>query len=219
MTMDAKPIGYIRCALGGKFGAPRQSGLVPELKGEIHFTDGFRRSEALRGLEDFEYIWLLWEFSENRDCQFHATVRPPRLGGNARLGVFATRSPYRPNAIGLSSVRLEGVDFEKCVLHISGADLVDGTPILDIKPYIPYTDAHPDARAGFTEDSPWHGINVIFQDEKKNGFTPEEVEAIVKLISLDPRPRYQKDTDRIYAMTFAGRDIRFRVEEDTAYIL
>ena len=217
--METKPIAHIRCALSGKFGAPRQSGLVPGLKGEIHFTDEFRRSEAIRGIEDFEYLWLLWEFSENRECNAHTTVRPPRLGGNTRMGVFATRSPYRPNPIGLSSVRLEYVDYDNCVLHVSGADLIDGTPILDIKPYIPYTDSHADAKAGFTDTSVWKTVKVIFPDEMKNGFTPEEGEAIEKLISLDPRPRYQNNPERMYVMTFSGKDIRFRVDGDTAYIL
>jgi len=207
-----KTIATYHCALKGKFGAPRQSGLVPELQGKIHFSDQYKRLEALRGLEDFDYLWLIWSFSENRDNCFHPTVRPPRLGGNTRLGVFATRSPYRPNPIGLSSVRLESIDFENCILHVSGADLIDGTPILDIKPYLPYSDSHPDAHAGFTDSSQWQSLEVVFSDELKKGFTPSEVEALIKILSLDPRPKYQDDPERIYALTFSGRNIRFRVD-------
>lgn len=217
--MTVKPIAIYHSALEGKFGAPRQSGLVPELKGEIRFCEEYRRSEALRGLEGFDYIWLIWGFSENRDDVFRPTVRPPRLGGNTRLGVFATRSPYRPNPLGLSSVHIESIDFEKCVICVSGADLIDNTPIFDIKPYIPYADAHPDAQAGFTELSEWNCLGVNFPEELKKDFTAGEVEALVKLLSLDPRPKYQDDPERIYALTFSGRDIRFRVEADQVIVL
>ena len=220
--METKVIAHIRSALSGKFGAPRQSGLVEELKAEIHFTPGFRKSEALRGLEGFDYVWLLWEFSQNRipDVDdFRATVRPPRLGGNTRMGVFATRSPYRPNAIGLSCVRLEKVDFDRCILLVRGADLVDGTPILDIKPYISYTDAHSEARCGFTDDTGWKPLKVIIPEERKNDFTREEAEALEKLLSLDPRPRYQDDRERVYGLTFSGREVKFRVEADTLTVI
>jgi len=217
--MTINPIASYHCALESKFGTPRQSGLVSEIKGEIRFHKEYRRSEALRGLEGFGFIWLIWEFSENRDSTFRPTVRPPRLGGNARLGVFATRSPYRPNPLGLSCVRLERIDFDTCTLHINGADLIDGTPILDIKPYIPYTDSHPEAQGGFTDDSECPSLDVSFPDELKKGFTPEEVKALVKILSLDPRPRYQDDPQRIYALTFSGRDVRFRVDGDGVTIV
>jgi len=217
--MTVNPIAVYHSSLEGKFGAPRQSGLVPELKGEIHFLEEYSRQEALRGIDGFEYLWLLWGFSENRDNDFRPTVRPPRLGGNTRLGVFATRSPYRPNPIGLSSVRLDCVDFKKRILYVSGADLIDNTPIFDIKPYIPYADSHPDARAGFTDQEEWQNLRVIFPEEYKKGFTPDEVEALIKLLSLDPRPKYQNDPNRIYALTFSGKDIRFRVDEDGVTVI
>ena len=213
--MNIEPIAYISTPFASKFGIPRQSGIVPELRGEIHFTEKYRRNEAVRGLEGFDYLWMIWEFSGSRrdpDAAWQPTVRPPRLGGNTRLGVFATRSPFRPNPLGLSSVRLERVDFEKMVLYVRGADLKDGTPIYDIKPYLAYTDAHPDAAGGFTDATAWQELDVVFPDALAAGFAADELAALKQALALDPRPRYQDDPDRVYGMAFAGFELRFRVE-------
>ena len=220
--MTIEPIAYFKSPFASKFGIPRQSGLVPELKGEIHFTEKYRRSEALRGLEGFDYIWLIWEFSAGRrdaDSAWQPTVRPPRLGGNARLGVFATRSPFRPNPLGLSCVRLERIDFD-CpgapVIHVLGADLMDGTPVYDIKPYVPYADAHPEASGGFTDIASWTPLKVRIPDTVRADLElrlgPEGLETLIGVLALDPRPRYQDDPDRIYGMPFCGLDIRFKAE-------
>ena len=220
--MTLEPVAYFKSPFASKFGIPRQSGLVPELKGEIHFTEKYRRSEAVRGLEGFDYIWLIWEFSANLrdpDAAWQPTVRPPRLGGNARLGVFATRSPFRPNPLGLSCVRLGRIDFD-CpgapVIHVLGADLMDGTPIYDIKPYIPYADAHPEAAGGFTDGSSWTPMKVRIPDTVRTDLElrlgSEGLETLLGVLALDPRPRYQDDPDRIYGMPFCGLDIRFKAE-------
>ena len=220
--MTLEPVAYFKSPFASKFGIPRQSGLVPELKGEIHFTEKYRRSEAVRGLEGFDYIWLIWEFSANLrdpDASWQPTVRPPRLGGNARLGVFATRSPFRPNPLGLSCVRLGHIDFD-CpgapVIHVLGADLMDGTPIYDIKPYIPYADAHPEAAGGFTDGSSWTPMKVRIPDTVRTDLElrlgSEGLETLLGVLALDPRPRYQDDPDRIYGMPFCGLDIRFKAE-------
>ncbi len=197
-----KPIAHIISPFDEKFGTPRQSGLT-DIVCEIHFVDEFRSPDALRGLEEFDYLWLIWDFSLNKDSGFHPTVRPPRLGGNERMGVFATRSPYRPNPIGLSSVRIDHVDFDKCIIYVRGADLVSGTPIYDIKPYIAYSDSHPDARGGFTDSHEWSQLSIS---------NPEGLdEELLTVLSLDPRPRYHSDPEKVYGLTFRGHNIRFKV--------
>lgn len=212
--MELKPIARIECDLKTKFGVPRQSGLVDALTARVVFGPEYRSPEALRGIEGFSHLWLLWEFSENRQNGgggWSPTVRPPRLGGNARLGVFATRSPYRPNPIGLSCVRLLRVT-EDGTLLVSGADLVDGTPIYDIKPYVPYADCRPEAVGGFAQEAP-EPLPVEFPAEKLEKLPPEKRDAARGVLSLDPRPRYQDDPERVYGLSFAGRDLRFRVTD------
>ena len=196
-----------------KFGIPRQSALVPELKSRIVFEPEYRDENALRGIEQFTHLWLICNFSESKG--WSPTVRPPRLGGNTRLGVFATRSPFRPNPIGLSSVRLEGVERDPKlgpVLLVSCADLMDGTPILDIKPYIPYADSHPEASEGFTARTVSHHLEVDFPDQLLQRVPPDKREALIAVLSQDPRPSYQDNPERIYGFPFAGMGLRFRVE-------
>ena len=208
------PVAVFKSPFSEKFGIPRQSGLVAELPGEVHLVGEYRNPDALRGLESFDYIWLIWDFSANGkapDTPWKATVRPPRLGGNRRLGVFATRSPFRPNPLGLSSVRLERVDFEKRILYVRGADLMDGTPIYDIKPYLAYTDAHPEAAGGFTDETAWEGLEVVVPDSLATVFTEDEISALKASLALDPRPHYQDDAEKKYGLTFAGRTVRFVV--------
>ena len=200
-----------------KFGIPRQSGLVEELRSTIVFEPEFRNPDALRGIEDFSHLWIIWQFSEAVRTGWSPTVRPPRLGGNTRMGVFATRSPFRPNNLGLSSVKLLGVEHTDeygTVLHVGGADLMDGTPIFDIKPYIPYGDCHPEATGGFTDTAGEFLLNVEFPEELLNILPVEKREAAIGVLSHDPRPSYQRKPDRIYGLTFAGFDIRFKVAED-----
>ena len=200
-----------------KFGIPRQSGLVEELRSTIVFEPEFRNPDALRGIEEFSHLWIIWQFSEAVRQGWSPTVRPPRLGGNTRMGVFATRSPFRPNNLGLSSVRLLGVEYTEnhgTVLHVGGADLMDGTPIFDIKPYIPYGDCHPEATGGFTDTAGEFLLQVDFPSPLLNLLPEEKREAAVKVLSHDPRPSYQRKPDRIYGLTFAGYDIRFRVRGD-----
>lgn len=199
-----------------KFGIPRQSGLAEALQSTIVFEPAYRNPEALRGIEGFSHLWILWQFSQAVRQDWSPTVRPPRLGGNTRMGVFATRSPFRPNAIGLSCVRLLSVEHTQdmgTVLHIGGADLMDGTPILDIKPYIPYCDAHPEAMGGFTQDAGDFILEVDFPENLKQRLPAEKQEAICQVLSHDPRPSYQKDSDRVYGLSFAGFDIRFTVKD------
>ena len=201
-----------------KFGIPRQSGLVQELHSTIVFEPEFRNADALRGLEDFSHLWLIWQFSEAVRTGWSPTVRPPRLGGNTRMGVFATRSPFRPNNLGLSSVRLLGIEETKeygTVIHVSGADLMDGTPIFDIKPYIPYGDCHPDATGGFTDTAKDFVLKVEFPEEQLIKLPEEKRAAAIGVLSHDPRPSYQKDSQRVYGLTFAGFDIRFTVKDNT----
>ena len=220
--MNIGPIAVFHSPFGSKFGIPRQSGLVPELRGEIRFTDKYRRSEAVRGLEGFDYLWIIWEFSANmrgQDAEWQHTVRPPRLGGNARLGVFATRSPFRPNPLGLSCVRIESIDYD-CpdapVIRVRGADLMDGTPVYDIKPYIPYTDSHPEASGGFTDRTEWAGLEVVIPEELRTQLErllgPDGLAALIGALAQDPRPQYQDDPERVYGMPFAGLDIHFKAE-------
>ena len=203
-----------------KFGIPRQSALVPELKSRIVFEPEYRDENALRGIEQFTHLWLIWNFSESKG--WSPTVRPPRLGGNTRLGVFATRSPFRPNPIGLSVVRLEGVERDPKlgpVLVVSGADLLDGTPILDIKPYIPYADSHPDASGGFTEQTVSHHLDVDFPEELLQRVPPDKRAALTGVLAQDPRPSYQDDPSRIYGFPFAGMEVRFRVEGEQLTVI
>ena len=212
-----KPIAHIRTDFPEKFGIPRQSGLGPGLCGRVVFLPAYRNPDALRGLEGYSHIWLLWEFSEAKRDTWSPTVRPPRLGGNRRMGVFATRSPFRPNPIGLSCVRLlaiEGTD-----LVVEGADLLDGTPIYDIKPYLPYTDAHPEATAGFAGEVFEDRLAVDFPFALLNKLPPEKRESALALLRGDPRPSYQEDAERIYGMPYAGYDIRFQVAGDTLTVV
>ena len=200
-----------------KFGIPRQSGLVEELKSTIVFEPEFRNPDTLRGIEDFSHLWIIWQFSEAVRTDWSPTVRPPRLGGNTRLGVFATRSPFRPNSLGLSSVKLLGVEkTEKygTVLHVGGADLMDGTPIFDIKPYIPYGDSHPDATGGFTDTASDFLLMVTFPEALLNILPEDKRDAAMGVLSHDPRPSYQRKPCRVYGLTFAGYDIRFTVVDD-----
>lgn len=216
-----KIIAHIETYFTTKFGVPRQAGIV-DTPGRIIFEPPYRVAEAVRGLEGFDYIWLIWQFSEAMRDDWSPTVRPPRLGGNQRMGVFATRSPYRPNAVGLSSVRLLRIEQNTelgPVLHISGADLMDGTPIYDIKPYLPYTDSHPDARSGFAV-RPAEQLLTVRYDDDVLAQVPEQLRAsLLDILAHDPRPQYHDDPDRIYGMPFAGYDIRFRVANLTAEVV
>ncbi|MBE7035319.1 MAG: tRNA (N6-threonylcarbamoyladenosine(37)-N6)-methyltransferase TrmO [Ruminococcaceae bacterium] len=210
-------IAHIHNGFCDKFGIPRQSGLVPELSSTIIFTEPYRSPEALRGIEGYSHLWLLWQFSACTDHEFRPTVRPPRLGGNKRMGVFATRSPYRPNNIGLSSVLLESIEMSKeygPVLHVSGADLMNGTPILDIKPYIAYTDSHPNAVSGFADDFVDYRLKVDFPASLLQQVEPELQSVLYKLLENDPRPAYQQDAERIYTMDFAGYKLSFFVADN-----
>ena len=209
--MNIQPIAYYRSQLPTKFGVPRQSGLVPELVGRIVFEPEYANADALRGIEGFDYLWLIWEFSLNgkREGEWSPLVRPPLLGGNEYMGVFATRSPFRPNPLGLSSVRLLGI--EDGALVVAGADLVDGTPIYDIKPYVEYTDAHTGVRSGFVDEKRWQKVEVCFPEDLRALFCDEDFVALCKLLELDPRPQYHNDPERVYGMPFAGYDVRFRV--------
>lgn len=213
--MEILPVAHISSPLKSKFGIPRQSGLVGELTGRIVFEPAYRKVEAIRGLEAFDYLWLIWEFSANRSAAKSLTVRPPRLGGNRRMGVFATRSPFRPNNLGLSCVRLERIEEHPGlgpVIFVGGVDLMDGTPIYDIKPYVPYADSHPDARGGFVDDTTWQELEVCLPDNLAAIFDSRQAEALRRTLALDPRPRYHDDASRVYGMPFAGYDVRFRVE-------
>ena len=212
-----KAVAHIRSEFPAKFGIPRQAGLVEELRATVVFDPAYRDPEALRGLEGFSHIWLIWEFSEAVRDTWSPTVRPPRLGGNTRMGVFATRSPFRPNPVGLSCVKLleiRDTAEEGTVLVVSGADLMDGTPIYDIKPYVPYTDCHPEATGGFTD----HMSSYLLQVEDPEGHlesVPEDLrKALIGVLSHDPRPSYQNDPERVYGMSFAGFNVRFRVHEE-----
>lgn len=207
-------IAHIESLYPTKFGVPRQAGLV-DAPARVVFEPEYRVPEAVRGLEDFDYVWLIWEFHLAERTEWSPTVRPPRLGGNKRMGVFATRSPFRPNAIGLSSVRLKRVEIDAKlgpVLYVEGADLVDGTPIYDIKPYLPYADSHPDARGGFAQEAPTEVLTVEDPDGVMDMMTVEVRKALIDTLRHDPRPRYQHDTERVYAMPFADTEIFFRVD-------
>ena len=212
-THEMKVIARIRSDFPEKFGIPRQSGLVPQLRAKIIFEPEFRNADALRGIEGFSHLWLIWQFSAAVRETWSPTVRPPRLGGNERVGVFATRSPFRPNAIGLSCVRLEGIAHEEGlgdVLLVSGADLMDGTPIYDVKPYLPYADAHPEALGGFAP-SPKETVEVDCPPELHSALPEGQREALLGVLAQDPRPQYQHDPERVYGMSFGSWDVRFRV--------
>ena len=204
-----------------KFGIPRQSGLVGSLRSTIVFEPEFRNPEALRGLDDFSHLWIIWQFSEAVRQEWSPTVRPPRLGGNTRMGVFATRSPFRPNNLGLSSVKILGIEQTQdfgTVIHVAGADLMNGTPIFDIKPYIPYSDSHPDAAGGFTDTADDFLLNVDFPAHLLEKLPENKRTAVVGVLSHDPRPSYQRNPNRTYGLTFAGFNIRFTVEKNTLYV-
>ena len=213
--MTLKVIAHIHTAFPTKFGIPRQSGLVDSLRGEVIFTPEYRNADAVRGLEDFSYIWLVWQFSGAVRDSWSPTVRPPRLGGNTRMGVFATRSPFRPNPLGLSSVKLEAIEHRPDVgpvLIVRGADLMDGTPIYDIKPYIPYADCHPDASEGFTGQTRMHLLQVEFPPTLMAQVPEADRDALTGVLASDPRPSYQHDPERVYGMEFAGLEVHFRVD-------
>ena len=219
--MEIHPIAHFESPLTSKFGIPRQGGLVESLTGRIIFEPPFRKPEAVRGLEDFDYLWLIWEFSVNSklstlNSKLSLTVRPPRLGGNRRLGVFATRSPFRPNNLGLSCVRLSHVEIDSQlgpVIWVQGADLMNGTPIYDVKPYVAYADAHPDARSGFVDKVEWEPLEVILPDDLAALVPAEHLEALKATLAQDPRPRYHDDPERVYGMPFLDFDVRFKVSD------
>ena len=220
--MNIHPIAYFRSPFSSKFGIPKQSGLVEELEGRIVFAPEYRNADYIRGLQGFDYIWLIWEFSDNRHPSKSPVVRPPVLGGNERVGVFATRSPFRPNALGLSSVRIQQIELDSAsgpVIHVLGADLMDGTPIYDIKPYIVYADCHPDARSGFVDSRSWPKLEVVIPEEIAKNYQPERLSVLRKILELDPRPHYQNDPQRIYGMPFDGTDVRFFVENGVLTVI
>lgn len=211
-----KTIAHIHTEFPTKFGIPRQSGIIESLKGTIVFEPEYRNPEAIRGLEEFSHLWLIWEFSEAVRDTWSPTVRPPRLGGNVRKGVFATRSPFRPNPIGLSSVKLEHIEMDLKlgpVLHVSGADLMDGTPIYDIKPYIAYTDSHPDAVSGFASKPAEYLLEVTIPDELLEKIPETQRESLISVLAHDPRPQYQDDPERVYGMAFGINEVRFKVKD------
>lgn len=244
--MEISPIAYYHCAIEGKFGLPRQSGLTPSLLGTICLEPQYARAEALRGLDAFDFIHLIWGFSLNHTeagsvsvpesignkksspeqirCQpTSLTVRPPRLGGNTRVGVFASRSPFRPNGLGLSSVKIESIDFDRAEITVSGADLADGTPIYDIKPYVEYADSHPNVRSGFVDSTQWDTLQIK-EDEKARKYllermSEEQMQGLFELLIQDPRPQYHSDPDRTYALVYCGLDVHFRVREGMVEIL
>lgn len=206
-----EPVGYIKNGYKEKFGVPRQSGLAPSVKSVIEFSDGYKDDNMLRDIEQYSHLWLIWGFSQN-DGQWSPTVRPPRLGGNKRVGVFATRSPFRPNSLGLSCVKLKKVVDGKNgkALVVSGADLADNTPIYDIKPYLPYVDSIPDAKGGFSDDFKDYFLEVYIPEDIKNELTPLQTENLTELLSLDPRPSYQDDKERVYGLTFDNMEVKFK---------
>lgn len=216
--MNLITIAHYHSLLPTKFGTPRQSGLVPELRGRIVFEPQYSNADALRGIEGFDYLWLIWGFSLNgkKEGEWSPLVRPPLLGGNEMVGVFATRSPFRPNPLGLSSVHLIGVEknANRIELIVSGADLVDGTPIYDIKPYVAYCDVHSDARSGFVDENRWETLSVDFPLDLQKHFSKDDLAALYKVLELDPRPQYHNDPERVYGIPFAGYDVRFTVSLD-----
>ena len=210
-----KVIAHIHTEFNTTFGIPRQSGLVDQLRGRIVFEPEYRNADALRGLDGFSHLWLIWQFSEAKQATWSPTVRPPRLGGNTRMGVFATRSPFRPNSLGLSSVKLIGIDYtsnDAPAIIVAGADLMNGTPIIDIKPYLPYTDSHPEATGGFTDTgNRMQPLDVTIPDDLSKRIAPQTLSALQGVLACDPRPRYQHDPERIYGMEFGGHEVKFQV--------
>ena len=220
--MEIEPIAYFRSPFATKFGVPKQSGLVENLHGTIEFVPQFRNADALRGIDGFDYLWLVWEFSANRHAATSPVVRPPLLGGNAKMGVFATRSPFRPNRLGLSSVRIADVELDTPrgpVVRVLGADLMDGTPIYDIKPYVVYADCHPDARSGFVDRHSIRRLHVVIPDAVAALFGDEELASLRKVLELDPRPQYQDNPEKVYGMMYSGVDVRFRVSGDVLTVI
>ena len=221
MAENLKIIAHIRTDFPQKFGIPRQSGLVKELTGRIIFEPEYRNADSLRGIEDYDYLWLLWKFEGVEREKWSPMVRPPRLGGETHMGVFATRSPFRPNPIGLSSVKLEKVEQTKegSVLVVSGVDLRDNTPIYDIKPYLPYVDSHSEARGGFAAERTGYALNVEFPGELLSLLPQEKQQAIIEVLKQDPRPAYHEDEERKYGVSFAGFDVRFVVKKDVLTVV
>lgn len=225
--MEIKPIARFRSPFSSKFGIPKQAGLVAELEGQIVFEPEYRNPDFLRGMEGFDFLWLIWEFSANKHKANSPVVRPPVLGGNEKVGVFATRSPFRPNNIGLSSVKISRIEWETSkgpVIHVKGGDLMDGTPIYDIKPYVVYSDCHPDARSGFVDDRKWAKLDVEISGEIREylicqGLNDEKIEILKEVLAQDPRPHYQKDPHKVYGMPYEGLDIHFSVCEKTLTVV
>lgn len=220
--MLLQKIATFKSPFSSKFGIPKQSGVVENLPGQIVFEDKFRNADYIRGLEDFDYLWLIWGFSANPHEVSSPVVRPPRLGGNKRLGVFATRSPFRPNALGLSSVRIEKIVLDgknAPVIYVKGADLMDGTPIYDIKPYVAYTDCHAGVRSGFVDTHEWKEVEVDFPESLRRCFTPDELNVVIQVLAQDPRPTYQHDLKKNYGMPIFGYDVRFYVEDGTLHVV
>lgn len=216
--MEIRPIAFFKSPVAGKFGVPRQSGIAPDLRGEVRFVAPYDNPDALRGLEGFDYIWLIWEFSLNGPSA-NLTVRPPRLGGNERVGVFASRSPFRPNPLGLSSVRIESIEPDGGIIHVLGADLADGTPIYDVKPYVAYSDSHPDARSGFVDVNKWTPLKVTVPCELAARLSEEELSGLEQVLACDPRPQYIDDPEREYGLYYAGRNVRFKVKEGVVFLI
>lgn len=214
--MDIEPIAYFHSPFHSKFGIPKQSGLVEELEGSIVFCPEYRNADALRGLDEFDYLWLIWGFSANKHAATSLVVRPPLLGGNEKMGVFATRSPFRPNALGLSSVRISRIETDTTrgpVITVVGADLMDGTPIYDIKPYIPYADSHPEAKGGFTDTHAICRLTVVIPDCFHHLFSQSQLQALYKVLELDPRPHYHKSGQKEYGMPYMDYDVHFTVND------
>ncbi len=221
MKSDMKTIAKIKSGFPTKFGIPRQSNLIEGLKAQIIFEPEFRNPDAIRGLEGYSHLWLIWEFNQSAESN-SLTVRPPRLGGNKRMGVFATRSPFRPNPIGLSCVKIDRIEETSeygSVIHVSGADLADGTPILDIKPYLPNVDCIPDAIGGFAEEVKDYSLDVVIDENIKNDFSDEFITVLTEILAQDPRPSYQNDPERIYGFEYEGFEIKFKVIEKTLYVI
>ena len=216
--MEIHPIAFFESPFKSKFGIPRQSGLAAELRGKIVFEPEYCSVDAIRCLEGFDYLWLIWGFSKiDSESAFKATVRPPRLGGNERVGVFASRSPFRPNRLGLSSVRIVSVDPASLFIEVAGADLMDGTPIYDIKPYVTYADSHPDARSGFVDEEEWKPLDVVLAPGIEE--SGADLSVLKELLALDPRPSYHDDPSKVYGMGFGGYDVRFTVDGNTLTIV
>ena len=220
--MILKPIAYYKSELNNKFGVPRQSGIITELQGQIVFEPEYKNQNYIRGLEEFDFMWLIWGFSDNRHKLSGSTVRPPRLGGNRRVGVFASRSPYRPNPIGLSSVKINFFENTKnngIIIHVLGADLINETPIFDIKPYLEFTDSHTHIRNGYVDSTTWPILKIVFSNIANTKYTNEEKNLITKILEQDPRPHYHDDPSKTYTMSIGNNDIHFKIEGDCCYII